>query len=489
MPHTLAMSHPSDFPSLSPDPRDPVASAAFCHALRAHELLLLPQQMLLPDGVRVGWAAWVRQGRFERVGPAAQLCAEISNAAPVVLDQHLLMPGLIDAHTHLSQALGKALAFGEPSEIFRRIWVPMETTLRPQAAWLSAKLAAWEALRGGFTTVVDAGTRSEAGLDMLAQAVREVGIRCVLALTCNDLHHPAGDAAYAQGCEAAERHLQRFGSDALITPSLGISIPELGSDAMLARMAALALEAGVCFQTHANEHLVAVERSLVARGLRPIELLAKVNALNPSTLLAHATLMTPRELGLLRDTGAAVAYNPVASAWKGNAVLNAELLHELGIPFALGTDGTRYDAFRLLDAAETAQRLTHGLTMGDFSTGGGWTWLDHGTHLGAQAIGLGKTIGAIAPGFSADFLLVNLNVPELSPSWDLDWELVRLADRAQIDAVFVQGALRLWKGWPTDWDGPSLLQEVRKVAREDIAHAPIHRIHPTAALHRTSHRR
>lgn len=456
--------------------------------LQAPELLLLPQKMLLPDGVHVGWAAWVRRGRFERVGAADELLAELPHLKPVQMPQHLLMPGLIDAHTHLSQALGKALAFGEPSEIFRRIWVPMETTLRPEAAWLSAKLAAWEALRGGFTTVVDAGTRSESGLDMLVQAVREVGIRCVLALTCNDVHHPAGDQAFVQQCEAAQRHLARFNGDPLITPSLGISIPELGTDAMLAYVAALALEAGVPFQTHANEHLVAVERSLVSRGMRPIELLAHVKALNRSTLLAHATLTTPRELSLIRDADAAVAYNPVASAWKGNAVLNSELLHTLGIRFALGTDGTRYDAFRLLDAAESAQRLTHGLAMGDFSTGGGWTWLDHGTVLGAQAIGLGKLTGAIASGLAADFLLLDLNTPEMSPSWDVDWELVRLADRSQIDAVFVNGALRLWRGWPTDWDGKTLLQQVHTVAEEDIARAPIHRVHPVAALHRASRR-
>jgi 5-methylthioadenosine/S-adenosylhomocysteine deaminase len=104
-------------------------------------------------------AVVVRDGRFVRIGPAAP-CAPSSRTSPVALPQRLLMPGLIDAHTHLTQALGKALAFGEPSEIFRRIWVPMESTLRPMPRYLSAKLAALEALRGGFTTVVDAGTRS-----------------------------------------------------------------------------------------------------------------------------------------------------------------------------------------------------------------------------------------------------------------------------------------------------------------------------------------
>ncbi|MFG3756879.1 hypothetical protein, partial [Klebsiella pneumoniae] len=90
-------------------------------------------------------------------------------------------------------------------------------------------------------------------------------------------------------------------------------------------------------------------------------------------LLAHATLITPAELAMLRSTDAAVAYNPVASAWKGNAVAPAVLMDAMGIRFGLGTDGTRSDAFRLLDAAEAAQRYAFGLSIGDSSCGGGWT--------------------------------------------------------------------------------------------------------------------
>lgn len=453
------------------------------------ELLLQPGRLMLPDGAHGEMAVLVREGRFARVGPAAQLRAEHPQLQAVELPSHLLMPGLIDAHTHLTQALGKALAFGEPSEIFRRIWVPMEQALRPEAAYLSAKLAALEALRGGFTTVVDAGTRAEGGLEPVARAAREAGIRCVLGLVCNDGVHPAGDAAFALLQRQAQEHLAALEHDPLVHPALAVSIPEVGSDRMLAWLAALAQESGRIFQTHANEHLVAVERSLVARGLRPIELLASCGALNARTLLAHATLLTPHELGLLKDSGAAVAYNPVASQWKGNAVLDAVQLLQQRVPFALGTDGTRYDGFRLMDAAEATQRIAYGLARGDSSCGGGWPWLDHATCQAAPAVGLQGVTGRIAEGLAADFLLLDLDVPELSPSWDLTWELVRLADRSQLEAVFVQGALRLWRGWPVDWDARALMAQVRELAREDIARAPIQRLHPTADAHRRQFRR
>ncbi|MGH6625262.1 MAG: amidohydrolase family protein [Burkholderiaceae bacterium] len=448
------------------------------------ELLLLPDWVMLPEGPVSDQAVVVSAGRFAMVGSPAEAVAAFPQLQPIRLPQRLLMPGFIDTHHHLTQSFGKALAFGEPSEIFRRIWVPLEGALDAHAAHLAAKLSALESLRGGFTTVVDAGTRSEAGLDAVATAAREAGIRCVLGMICNDGANTDGDAGFDRIIGAAQQHLARYETDALVHPSLAISIPEAATDRMLRAVASLTLEAGRMFQTHVNEHLAAVERSLVGRGLRPLELLHETGALNASTLLAHATLMTPYEINLLRETGAAVCYNPVASQWKGNAVLHAEQLDALDIPFGLGTDGTRSDGFRLMDAAEATQRLAFGLSAGDFSCGGGWMWLDHATHLGAQAAGLGTITGAIQPGLAADFLLVDLDVPEMVPSWDLSWELVRLANRDQIEAVFVNGALRLWRGWPVDWDARALMREVARIAREDVAKAPIQRVHPRSSEHR-----
>jgi len=71
------------------------------------------------------------------------------------------------------------------------------------------------------------------------------------------------------------------------------------------------------------------------------------------------------------------------------------------------------------------------------------------------------------------------------PSWDLTWELVRLANRDQIVAVFVSGRLRLWHGWPVDWDARALLRRVAQVAESVLAKAPIQRIHPVSTVHRS----
>jgi 5-methylthioadenosine/S-adenosylhomocysteine deaminase len=449
--------------------------------MSADTLLLAPQWVMLDDGPAAGIGVLVQGGRFADVAPLATLAPQHPGLAPVELPHTLLMPGFIDAHHHLTQSLGKALAFGEPSEIFRRIWVPLEASLDADALYLSAKLAALEALRGGFTTVCDAGTRAEGGLDAIAAAVDDAGLRCVLAMTCNDAGREADAPALLREAQA---HLVRWSHHPLVHPSLAISVPEAGSDAMLGTVAGLCGSAGRIFQVHVNEHLASVERSLVARGLRPLEHLDQAGALGPHTLVAHATLVTPYELQRLRETDTAVSYNPVASTWKGNAVANAQMMAALGIRFGLGTDGTRSDGFRLMDAAETLQRIAHGLAIGDSSCGGGWMWLDHATACGASAVGLGGRTGEIAAGQAADFLLVDLDVPEMKPSWDLTWELVRLAGREQLKAVFVDGRLRLWQGWPPDWDAHALMREVDRVAEQVLAKAPIQRVHATADAHR-----
>ena len=443
--------------------------------------LLLPEHTMLRDGSVTGHAVVVRDGAFADVGPAAEVCARHPELVPLALPGRLLMPGFIDAHHHLTQSFGKSLAAGEPSEIFRRIWVPLEASMNDEMVYKASKVAALESLRGGFTTVCDAGTRATGDIEAITNAVHEAGLRCVLGLICNDGGNASAPELRRELLARADQFLARWEGDALVRPSLAISVPEAASDEMLHQVSRRCAEAGTIFQSHVNEHLAAIERSLVARGRRPLELLDDLGALGPQVLIAHGTMVTPHELRLLRDTDTAVAYNPVASQWKGNAVAPALQMAESGIRFGLGTDATRSDGFRLLDAAEYAQRLAFGLGIGDFSMGGGWTWLDHATHGAADAIGAGGVLGEIAPGLRADFLVVDVDVPELCPAIDLDWDLLRLGNRDQIDAVFVDGRMRLWRGWPLDWDGPALVADLRQLAARAIAEAPIQRIHPHAA--------
>lgn len=434
--------------------------------LSGKRMLLVPELLLLADGPVRGQAVLVESGKFREIGPAERLIAAHRDLHPVRLDGHLVMPGFIDAHHHLTQSFGKAKSFGQPSEIFKAVWEPLEHALDEDTAYLSAKLAALEALRGGFTTVADAGTRAPVDVGALARATEEAGIRCVLSKIVSD----------GKGGPA---HLGRWGGHPLIHPSLAIAVPEDATAAVIKKTADMCAEAGAVFQIHVNEHLASVERSLKSVGRRPIDYLHHIGALGPHLLGAHATLTTPTEMRQLADSGAAVSYNPVASAWKGNAVAQATMMAAMDVRFGTGTDGTRGDGFRLVDAAESAQRLTSGLATGDSSCGAGRLWLDHATRLSADAVGLSRVTGEIAVGKAADFLVVDVNVPELTPSYDLRWELVRLSNRDQISAVVVDGRLRLWDGWPQDWDGHALVARAAEVGPQVVRRAKLQLVEPT----------
>lgn len=452
-------------------------------ALHERPTLLVPDQVLLPDGPHADLAVLVDDGHIAEVAPVDQV--QSATADRVDLPGRLLMPGFVDAHHHLTQTFGKSLVYGEPSEIFRRVWVPMEAHMDSEAVEVAVQLAAWESLRGGFTTVADAGARVAGDLRSIADVTAEVGVRCVLGYICNDLNGGQAVADRDEVLEGAQRHLERWEAVDTVHPSLAISIPEAASDEVLSAVAHLARKADAPFQIHLNEHLAAVERSLEATGMRPLERLADLGALGPELLAAHATLLTAHEITLLRDSGGAISYNPVASAWKGNAIAPALLLHELGVRVGLGTDGTRSDAFRLLDAAETAQRFGHTMAVGDSCSGGGLTWLDQGLRGGADAVGLRGQVGQISPGAFADLLVIDLDTPELTPSWDLPWELVRQVGRDQIESVIVQGRLRLHRGRPVDWDGQELLHRARTIARRVVTQSPIHTVDPPSTAHRT----
>jgi cytosine/adenosine deaminase-related metal-dependent hydrolase len=452
----------------------PATTAGELARLGGTAYVLAPEQVLLPGGFTDRTAVAVgADGTIERVGPVAELRAAYPDRHWLELPGRAVVPGFVDAHHHLTQAFGGPLAFGEPSEIFKRVWLPLETALTEQEVVASARLAALESLRGGFTTIADAGTRSRHDVGLIAEAATEVGVRCVLPVVCHDVG--VDETQRRAILRRAEAHLARWASTELVHPGLAVAIPEAATDKTLVEVSRMCEESGAVLQTHLNEHLAGVERSLLATGRRPAEHLHELGVLGPWLLAAHATMLTAREIRLFAETGAAISYNPVASAWKGNAVAPALTLVELGVRVGLGTDATRGDGFRLLDAAETAQRLATSVGIGDPDAGRGQLWLDLATRGGAEVTGLARTCGAIEKGRAADLLVVRTDVPELTPSWDLAWELVRLGNRDLIDAVLVAGRARIVGGAPVGWDAATFLDEARELAERAVARAGLRR--------------
>lgn len=426
-------------------------------------------------------------------GTVTQLCAVADYVAneghpkPKRLPGAAIIPGILDIHHHIVEPFVKALTGGEPAQLWKRFWLPLEATLNERTAYLGAMWTFLEALRGGVTTIVDHGIRTRAIADAIHRAADEVGIRLVASTGVYDLKNfstsartpdltPDIDAAL----RIAEQHVADCKPFARITPSMACGTVQSNSGPMIAALSGFCQKNDVLFQIHANEHTLEVHASIEATGRRPIEYLGDLGALGRTTLIAHATLVTGAEMELLHATDTAVAYNPVACMWKGNAVAPAFDYLARGIRVGLGSDATRNDGLRMIDAAEACQRIAFGMPRDDFSCGGGWRWVNAATQGGADAALLGHEVGSLTPGRKADFLILDCRGPEMRPRWDFTWEIVRFLDRADILATVIDGEPVLIDGRTTRFDSAAFLDATEAEGVRSVNEAAMIKLHATA---------
>ncbi|MGV6848935.1 MAG: amidohydrolase family protein [Marinibacterium sp.] len=443
---------------------------------------LAPEVLLTPDGVKRDWAVQFDGTRITGIGPASGF------PDATALPGRAIVPGFVDAHTHVGQIFGKALIGGEPAQIWRRIWHPMERDMDEEQSYLSAKWAFWEALRGGFTKVVNYGLN---GIDKntgVHRAALETGIRLVSACGLDEFSGEIGTGhgnnSWSQIEDVILAHIDHCAEHATISPSVCCSSFMGNTPETLARLSQMCADKGILLQIHSNEHFPEVHECILRHGMRPTELLHAHGVLGPHVLLHHTTLVSEPEIELIVETDTATSYNPLASVWKGNAVAPALRFAQRGVRFGMGSDTTSADGFKNLMAAEACQRIEHALPVADFSCGAAWTWVDAATTQGAAATGGAGDHGALAVGQAADFLVLDMMVPECLPSHDFEWELVRYYNRDQIDAVVVNGALCMAGGKPVGWSTEALLTDGLTAARQITSAPDIERCHGPSQRYR-----
>jgi 5-methylthioadenosine/S-adenosylhomocysteine deaminase len=459
--------------------------------LKGVRLALAPDVLLTAKGPKRDFVLVVDHGRISRICPISEYLGDEPTALAVQrLPGRAIIPGFVDAHVHLGETFGKTLIGGEPSQIWKRIWMPMENALDPAGCHISAKWMFLEMLRGGYTTVVNYTLNDGAKNAAVHTAAKEVGIRLVSATGLNEFSTDAGGRASRVSGNAildrAEEHIAQCKDSNLIYPSVCCSSFNLNSPDTISALAEFCANWNILFQMHSNEHFPEVHECIIKFGKRPIELFAEIGALGRSVLLHHVTLPTEREIELLRSSGTAISYKPVVSQWKGNAVAPAVGYAERGIRMGIGNDSTRADAFRTLDAAESSQRIAHGMPVIDFSCGAAWVWVDAATKGSADACGHGEKFGSLVPGQAADFLILDMERPETLPSWDFEWELVRYYNRDQIDAVYVDGNLVMKDRAAVNWDDRGFVREYAAFATKIKSVPGIVRLHGPSTRYRPS---
>ncbi|WP_405909476.1 amidohydrolase [Streptomyces sp. NBC_00828] len=410
--------------------------------------------------VRSGTVA-VRDGEILAVGPAEELRTRYAATDTLDASGCLVLPGLVNTHTHLAMTLLRGRADDVTLQGFLKRVLRWEAELlSPKNVAAAVRVAIAESVRAGVTSALDMYWFHEAA----EQAAREAGWRLHTGPTFMDVPEPADGIAYEDRLEWARRDLTaRATARPGVRPVLFAHSTYTLSPEQLVEIAALAREFGALLHIHAAENATEVATVEVARGKRPVELLDSLGLLGPDLLLAHAVDLTGPEIAALARTGTSVAHCPVSNLKLGCGIAPVPRLLSAGVTVGLGTDGAvSSNTLDVLGAVRQAA-LVH-KAAGDPTAVGAEQAVRMATIEGARALGLGDHLGSLEAGKRADLIVLGLDAPHLRPLHDPWSTLAYAAHSADVRDTVVDGRILMRDRALTTLDEPSALADLEALA-------------------------
>jgi 5-methylthioadenosine/S-adenosylhomocysteine deaminase len=411
----------------------------------------------------------IDSGRIQAVG-AGEPTPELAAGAESTWDTagHLILPGLVNAHTHLGQVFVRNLGQDRPllEWLDRVIW-PAQQAMSPAEAGLAARVGLIENLRGGVTTVIDHQklVATPAHSDAVAEAAEELGVRFVLARAWAETGRGAEDLKTMLAELDRLRRAWHGAADGRLRVAFGPLAPWRCSLESLRAGVEAARRWGLATHIHVAETQAEVDMTLASSGLRHVQYLDRADALGPDVQLVHAIWLSESEMDRVAESGAVVVHCPVSNAYLGSGIAPVRAWQRRGVPIALGTDGpgsnNSQDLFETMKLAALLAKATAldpaALSARDV--------LRMATAGGAQASGWRDT-GQVAPGYRADLALIGLDSPRLTPLSSPAAALVYAASAANVSGVIVEGRVLMRDGKLTGVDEAALLEECRAAAAQ-----------------------
>ncbi|HWS75570.1 MAG TPA: TRZ/ATZ family hydrolase [Quisquiliibacterium sp.] len=423
--------------------------------------------------VLAGHAVLVEGDRIAGLMPAGQARALHPSARCIELPGHLLVPGLVNLHTHASMSLLRGVGDDLPLQewLEQRIW-PLEGRLMsPEFVYDGALLACAEMALGGITCFNDMYFFPE----QVASAASLLGMRAALGIIVIEFPSAYGSGAadyLRKGLELRDR----LRDDPLFSFCLAPHAPYSVSDESFSRVARLAGETGMPVHCHLHETAGEVSESLARYGRRPLQRLADLGLLGPELIAVHAVHMDDTDLRMLAEHGASVAHCPHSNLKLASGIARVARMRELGINVGIGTDGAASNnRLDLIQEGRTAALLAKGST-GDPTALPAHEVLHAMTLGGARALGLSDRIGSIETGKAADLVAVDLSALQSAPVFDPVSQLVYAAGREQVSEVWIAGRAVVSKRQLAENEVRSRVSEV--VGRVRVWHNRISEILP-----------
>jgi 5-methylthioadenosine/S-adenosylhomocysteine deaminase len=424
---------------------------------------------IIDDGeivIRDGFIAEVRpEGSAVAGGRVADNRAADGAAAETVIDAdgRLVMPGLVNTHTHSAMTLLRSYADDLPlmDWLQNEIW-PVEGHLSAEDVYWGTALAAVEMLKSGTTTCSD----MYFFMSDAARAYSDVGIRAVVApglfsFSDEPDRRLAEAAAFCREWQGA--------AGGRITTMLAPHAPYTVDADYMGRILETAADLGIPIHTHVSETKGEVEDSYAQHGMSPVRYLEKLGVLGHEHLLAaHCVHLNEEDISILGERHVAVAHNPQCNMKLGNGVAPVVELAAAGATVGLATDGV---------ASNNNLNLWEEMRMAAFLQKGHYhdttrlpaaTALEMGTRRGAAALALGKQTGSIEVGKQADLIFVDLQQPQFQPIHDITANLVYSAYGSEVSRVLVAGTEVVRDGRMTMVDEAEIYARAREQAERLI---------------------
>lgn len=376
-----------------------------------------------------------------------------------VLDEHALIPGLINCHTHAAMSLMRGLADDLPlmTWLSEHIWPVEGQVVGPEFVADGVELALAEMLLGGTTCLND----NYFFPDVASSVVRRMGMRACIGLPVIDFPTAWARTHDEYFDKGLELHDGLRGSD-LIRTAWAPHAPYTVNDDGLRRVRMLADQLDIRVHMHVHETAQEIEDSKRLHGVRPLARLAGLDLVNSSLIAVHMTQLTDAEIEQLAAVGSSVVHCPESNLKLASGFCPVDRLQKAGVTLALGTDGcASNNDLDMFGEMRTAALLAKGVS-GDASALSAPLALRAATLGGATAIGIADQVGTLEAGKQADMTAVRLDAIDLLPVFNPISHLVYACDRRQVTHVFVAGQARVADGKLVDVDTDSLRARARR---------------------------
>ncbi len=399
-----------------------------------HARWIIPVQPV--DQVLEHHAIAVHEGRILELLPSVEARQKYTAEAEHQLDEHALIPGLINAHTHAAMSLFRGLADDLPlmEWLQSHIWPAEEKWISPEFVADGTQLAIAEMLRGGTTCFNDMYFFP----DETARIADNAGMRAVVGLIIIDfptVWAANADEYLSKGIEVHDH----FRHNPLITTAFAPHAPYTVSDEPLKRIITYAEEMDIPVHIHLHETAHEVLEAQSNTGQRPLERLEALGLVSPRLMAVHMTQLADEEIDHLATRGAHVVHCPESNMKLASGFCPVQQLLNAGINVALGTDGAASNNDLDMFGEMRSAALLGKAVARDASALSAMQALHMATLGGARALGLETHIGSLETGKAADITAVNLGALETQPVYHPISQLVYAAGREHVSDVWVAG--------------------------------------------------